>query len=153
MEITLEKVRHHPWITIYADDIAIGCNDLEDTCQKLSIVLQCLMENNKKCKLSKCKFFVKELDLLGWRISYQKRKVSHDRIKVIKEWKWSDNLPKFIGIINWIDKMIPLSAEAKKKVRLVEMKKVESTNKEAIAAFEYLKEYVTQASLYINSRF
>ena len=53
----------------YLDDIAIYGRTVEEVMTRLEIVLRLLQHANLKIKISKCHFFMKEIELLGFKIS------------------------------------------------------------------------------------
>jgi hypothetical protein len=79
-----------------------------------------------------------------YRVKYYKKDPSEYQAILEKFIDEPNKLAGFLGKINWISKMIPQSAELKKKINMVEKGKHQPSNREAIVAFEYLKEYITK---------
>lgn len=58
-------------LALYMDDICCGHRTLDDAKDDLRAIFQCFRDNKLYAKLSKCEFFVPELNFLGHRVSAQ----------------------------------------------------------------------------------
>jgi hypothetical protein len=67
------------------DDIYIGANSEEEMIKNLTLVLDRLFQHNLKIRLSKTKFFVKEIKMLGVIYSPTGKKVDPEKIAAIQK--------------------------------------------------------------------
>ena len=74
------------FIIVFVDDILVYSNNEDDHVKHLSIALQVLRENQLFAKLSKCDFWLKEMNLLGHVISKAGVAVDPSKLKVVIDW-------------------------------------------------------------------
>ena len=74
------------FIIVFVDDILVYSNNEEDHVKHLFITLQVLRENQLFAKLSKCDFWLKEVNFLGHIISKAGVAVDPSKVKVVTEW-------------------------------------------------------------------
>jgi hypothetical protein len=77
---------------VFTDDILIFSKNEEDHDEHLRVVLQKLRENQLYAKLSKCKFWLKEVLFLGLIISKGGIYVDPSKVKDVLSWKTPQNV-------------------------------------------------------------
>ena len=107
----LNEVILRGWAAVYIDDIVIGADTKEELLERTRITLEKLRKGGLKAKLSKCEFEKEEVELLGWTISQNKRKITEKRVKAIHDWNYGEKMESFLGVIIYISKFIPAKAE------------------------------------------
>ena len=112
-------------VCVYLDDILVTGKSTEEHLQNLRAVLFRLQENGVKLREEKCKFFLPEVEYLGFNVSKDGLKPTEAKVKAIKDAKAPKDLTElrsFIGIVNYYSrfqpnlahKMAPLYALLKK---------------------------------------
>ena len=94
---------------MYLDDVLIFSKDASEHCQHLRQVLQAFREANFYCKLSKCKFAVKEVPFLGHVVSEHGIAPDPGKARVINDWttpKDKKELMSFLGLAQYFAKFI-----------------------------------------------
>ena len=87
---------------MFIDDILVYSKDQEDHDTRLRVVLETLRKEQLYAKLSKCKFWLREVSFLGHIISEEGIRVDSKKIEVIIEWKPPSNVTKvrsFLGLV------------------------------------------------------
>jgi hypothetical protein len=150
------------WAAVYIDDIVIGANTKEDLLDRTEQVLIKIKNGGLKAKLSKCEFEKERVELLGWIISQNKREINEKRVKAIKDWKYGEKMESFLGVLTFIGKFLPIKAQLmmpiretvertiNKKENKIGIAKRPPTDKEAMAAFETIKELITGDKFIVN---
>ncbi len=98
------------YVQFYMDDLLLGGVDHEDLLKNLKTVLKRLAEYNLKIQLSKTKFYVKEIKVLGVIFSAQGKRIDPDKIKAIDKFDKIDTLKKtqtFLGMLAFLSSCIP----------------------------------------------
>ncbi|QRV80264.1 Retrotransposable element Tf2 protein [Ceratobasidium sp. AG-Ba] len=96
-------------VVVYMDDILIFSEKEEDHAEHVKEVLKILRENNLYAKLSKCKFFVKEVIFLGLVITPEGISMEEEKIKAIMEWgapRKIKEVQAFLGFVNFYRRFI-----------------------------------------------
>jgi hypothetical protein len=94
---------------VYLDDILIWSNSLEEHKRHVEHVLTLLRKEKLIANLKKCNFGKKELIFVGFHISQNGVAPSHDKIKVIENWKkltTVQHVRQFIGFAQFYKKFI-----------------------------------------------
>ena len=89
---------------VYLDDICVFGKTLEETIKNTEIVLDRLAKFDLRAKASKCKFYAKEVELLGQIISFNKMKPQQKNITPIRDApppKTIKQLQRFLGAANY----------------------------------------------------
>ena len=93
----------------FFDDILLKGKDFTEHYDNLKAVLQRLKETGFKIKLSKCEFFIPEVEYLGFKISKHGILCHPDKISVVKRWKQPENvkeLQSFLGMCGYLRQFI-----------------------------------------------
>jgi hypothetical protein len=111
----------------YLDDLTIFSENKNLHVQHVEKILQKLQAAGYKCRMSKCKFGKREVELLGFIVGNGKIRPSPKKIQVVKDWKVPEtvhDLMVFLGFTNFYRKFVyqyskitaPLTDLLKKKV-------------------------------------
>jgi hypothetical protein len=91
------------------DNIIVWAKNIKEHKQALAEVFQRLLWVGLKLKLSKCKFFMEEVEYLGFIIGHGVVGLSPARVKSITEMpppKSIKSLQRFFGAVNWVGRWI-----------------------------------------------
>ncbi len=97
------------YVQFYMDYLLLGGVDHEDLLKNLKTVLKRLAQYNLKIQLSKTKFYVKEIKVLGVIFSAQGKRIDPDKIKAIDKFNSIDTLKKtqtFLGMLAFLSSCI-----------------------------------------------
>ena len=97
-------------VCVYLDDILVTGRSTEEHVQNLRAVLQRLQENGVTLKKEKCKFFLPEVEYLGFNVSKEGLRPTESKVKAIKDAKAPQSLSElrsFIGIVNYYSRFQP----------------------------------------------
>ena len=89
---------------MFIDDILVYSKDRKDHDTHLRVVLETLRKEQLYVKLSKCKFWLREVSFIGHIVSEKGIQVDLKKIQVIIEWKPSRNVTKvrsFLGLTGY----------------------------------------------------
>ena len=140
------------FVQFYMDDIYIGGNSEEEMIDNLCIVLDRLHKHNLKIRLSKTKFFVKKIKLLGVIYSSTGKQIDPDKISAIQKFGEINTLKKlqcFLGMLAYVSSFIPhFSSVCAPLYALLKSQNVPfRLTKEALAAYDALKEYIGRTTM------
>lgn len=96
-------------VIIYLDDILIFADSKEELLEKLRKVLQRCRDANLYCKAKKCKFFVDEIDYLGYVISKDGIQMDRKKVEAILDWPVPKNvkdIQTLLGFCNFYRRFI-----------------------------------------------
>jgi hypothetical protein len=133
----------------YLDDLTIFSENKDLHVKHVEKILQKLQDAGYKCRMSKCKFGRKEVELLGFIVGNGKIRPSPKKTEVVRNWKVPENvhdLMVFLGFTNFYRRFVyhysqiaaPLTDLLKKKNKWI------WTDKEQ-DAFDTLKDKLTNA--------
>lgn len=132
----------------YMDDIIIPSNSIEEGLSKLEKVLQLLSNAGLTLKLSKCYFFSKSVDYLGFELSKEGIRPGTRKIQSVKEFPEPCNLHtvrQFIGLCSFFRRFIKnFSNIAKPLTSLLKKDSKWEWGSEQKTAFNTLKEILLQ---------
>jgi hypothetical protein len=136
-------------VAVFLDDILVYSETEEQHEEDLKQVLALLQENRLFAKKSKCEIGVREVEYLGYIVSDGGIKPVHDKIEAIRSWplpKTVTEVQSFLGLANYYRRFIENFAKiANPLTQLTHKDKVFEMDKEAIRAFEELKERLINA--------
>jgi hypothetical protein len=141
------------------DDIHVGGKSPRELVDNLKILLDRLFKNNLKIRLSKTLFFPPKVCLLGVIFSAVGKQVDPSKVSTIRNFGPIDTLKKcqaFLGMLAFINSFIPhfstVCAPLYNWLKDQKNKKFTLT-KEAITAYEAIKEYVANTALLYHPNF
>jgi hypothetical protein len=95
---------------IYADDIAVFSNSMEEYKVNTRLILEVLHEVGIIVSIKKSSLFAEKIEFLGHVISSDGLEVAASKIEKILDWPVSRNVVEiraFLGLVNYIDGFIP----------------------------------------------
>ncbi|GFW34934.1 retrovirus-related Pol polyprotein from transposon 297 [Trichonephila clavipes] len=138
---------------IYLDDVIIGGRTFEEHLQNIRKVLSKLSDANLKLNPSKCKFFHKEVNYLGYIIFAEGVRTDPEKVSAVKNWKRPENLRElrsFLGLCTYYRKFVKgFSNIARPLHKLTESKQKFQWTKECEDSFLQLKEALTSSPILI----
>jgi RNase H-like domain found in reverse transcriptase/Reverse transcriptase (RNA-dependent DNA polymerase)/Integrase zinc binding domain/Chromo (CHRromatin Organisation MOdifier) domain len=93
----------------YLDDVTIFSETLEEHVQHVASVLKRLKERGYRLRLSKCKFALPEVELLGFVVGKGQLKPSPKKVEVVRAWATPTNaheLRQFLGFCNFYRRFV-----------------------------------------------
>lgn len=127
----------------YMDDIIVASVSLEEGFQKLEAVLQLLQHAGLTLKLSKCCFFSKTVDYLGFELSSDGIRPGNRKVEAVKAFpipKDQHGVRQFIGLCSFFRRFVKgFSMIAKPLTILLRKDAKWAWGEEQIAAFNTLK--------------
>jgi hypothetical protein len=97
------------FVVVFIDDILIFSKNERDHGEHLRVVLHKVRENQLYAKLSKCKFWLKEVSFLGYIISEGGISVDPSKVKDVLSWKTPQNvldIRSFLGLAGYYRRFI-----------------------------------------------
>ena len=94
---------------IFIDDILIYSKSRAEHEQHLRIILQTLREHQLYAKLSKCNFWLQEVEFLGYTICKEGIKVDPKKVEAVAQWLRLTNVTEirsFLGLARYYRKFI-----------------------------------------------
>jgi hypothetical protein len=136
------------FVIVFFDDILIYSPSMEAHVQHLSLVLQCLQENQYHLKQSKCSFAQTSIQYLGHVVSAAGVGPDPEKISVMVDWpqpKTVKQLRGFLGLTGFYRKFVPKYASLTAPLTALLKKDAFSWNERAQLAFDTLKRAMTEA--------
>ena len=93
----------------FMDDISLGTCDAEAHLESLRSVLETLLKAGARLKLSKCRFGVREVEVLGHRISPDGMRPSDIHVQAIRDLimpQNGDDVMRFLGLANYFAQFV-----------------------------------------------
>lgn len=97
-------------VIVYIDDIVVAGRTLEEHDSRLNQVLSVLTQNNARLNQQKCVFRVKELEILGFKVSGLGISPTDEKISAIKNFRCpetKEEVRSFLGLVNFVGHFIP----------------------------------------------
>ena len=139
------------FVVVFIDDILVYSKDREDHDTHLRVVLETLRKEQLYAKLSKCKFWLREVSFLRHILSEEGIRVDPKKIEVIIEWKPSQNVTKvcsFLGLAGYYRGFIKgFSMTATPMTRLLQKNVRFEWSEKCQDSFEKLKVFLTKATV------
>jgi len=149
-----QRLGHVGGTIVRVDDILVTGENDEEHLDNLGKVLQVLEENGLRLKREKCKFFMEEVDFLGYRISAEGVKPIQDKIKSILDAPAPQNesqVKSFLGMIQYYHRHLPhLASELEPLHRLLRKGVKWSWGETQERAFKAAKAMLTAENLLIH---
>jgi hypothetical protein len=104
-------------VVVFIDDILVYSRNEEEHADHLHVVLQRLREHRLYAKLSKCDFWLKEIEFLGHTISQDGIVVDPDKVQEVMNWKPPTTvcqIRSFLGLVGYYRRFIPDFSEIAK---------------------------------------
>ena len=143
----------------YMDDIHVGGTTKEELFNNLLQILERLHKFNLKIQLSKTKFYVKSVKVLGVIFSAVGKRIDPDKIAAIKNFGEIDTLKKcqsFLGMLAFIGSFIPhFSSTCAPLYALLKDQKTKKyeVTKEALVAYDAIKKYIGDSCMLYHPQF
>ena len=138
-------------VITYIDDILVYSKTEEEHLVHLRQVLEILRQNKLYGKITKCDFFCKELEFLGYIVSADGIKTDPKKIQAIRDWPVPKNIKdvqSFLGLANYYRKFIHnFSKKASALTELLKKAIGFSWSDNAQDSFDILKEALTTAPI------
>ena len=134
-------------LQVYLDDIIIASDNFENHLTDLTATLSRLENAGLKMKASKCEFCCSEVKYLGHLVTREGVKANPEKISKIKEWNLpdtSEELEAFVGLAGYYRKLIKDFAAREAPLRDVLKVKPFKMDKNAISAFEDIKDALSK---------
>lgn len=96
-------------ILIYMDDIMIATHDIEEHLSILNEVFQLIREHGLQLKLSKCKFFLEQVDYLGYRVDSSGIQPNPENLEAVRGFpipRSIKDVHSFLGLCSYFRKFI-----------------------------------------------
>lgn len=107
--LSLLRKRNTPGVMAYMDDIIIASKTIGEGLEKLSIVLDLIQEANLTLNLSKCHFFKRSIDYLGFEVSSKGVRPGARKVEAVKSFKAPENVHEvrqFIGLASFFRRFV-----------------------------------------------
>ena len=135
------------FIEIYLDDVIIYSSNYEQHLEHLRIVLERIRTANLKLNKEKCKFGKPEIEFLGFRIVNGQKFPNDEKTKIFANFPTPNTkklLKGFLGLANYIRRMIPNFAELAKPLFEASNKKKFLWNDVCEKNFQILKDKLSK---------
>ena len=97
------------FVQVYLDDILVFSKTEEEHEEHLRQVLKRLREHRLFAKLSKCEFYMREVEFLGHKVSAEGISVEDEKVAAIREWptpKTPTDIRAFLGLAGFYRRFI-----------------------------------------------
>ncbi len=148
-----------PFCHFYMDDIHVGGSTKRELMDNLKIVMDRLYKFNLKIQLSKTKFYVTEVKVLGVVFSSVGKKVDPEKVAAIQNFGEINTLKKvqcFLGMLAFLGSFIPhFSSSCAPLYALLRNQKEKkyTLTEEAMVAYKSIKEYISQTCMLYHPNF
>jgi hypothetical protein len=135
----------------YLDDVIVFGSSIDETMDRMSVVLDRLRSANLKLKAKKCLLFATQVKYLGHVISEKGVSTDPDKVRDIVNWHTPRTVKQtrsFIGMVNYYSRFVPKLAEVAHPLHQVTKKNARFIwTKECELAFQELKGLLAQAPI------
>lgn len=108
------------FVVVFVDDICIASISEEEHRDHIRVVFERLQQNGLVLNLTKCRFALKEVDFLGYRVCEEGIKPGPERVKAVVEYKLPETvkeLRRFLALVNGYKRFISRAAEMQKHLQ------------------------------------
>lgn len=137
---------------VYLDNILIFSKTEEEHVKHVKLILQRLIDQKLYVKLSKCEFYITEVNFLGFRVGVNSVSIELDRIKAVEEQEALSsfrNIQVFLGFTNFYRRFVyAYSDKVKGMLQLLSRyhknrKALQDQTDDAALSFQLLKDAFT----------
>jgi hypothetical protein len=137
------------FVVVFIDDILVYSKNEDEHTEHLHIVLQRLRDHRLYAKLSKCDFWLKEINFLGHTISQDGISVDPEKVQEVINWKPPTTVRQirsFLGFAGYYRRFIPdFSRIAKPMTELLKKGVKYEWSQKCEDAFHTLRQHLTTA--------
>ena len=97
-------------LLFYLDDICVFSSSIDETLNRVEMVLKCLQDFNLKIKPKKCFFFQSKVLFLGHTLSKEGISPNPEKVQKVKDWPVPSNekeVHSFLGLVSYYRQFIP----------------------------------------------
>lgn len=134
----------------FLDDIIVAGKTEEEHDERLKQVLEILQKNNLTLNEKKCSYKMRQIDFLGMTISENEVKPSQTKVEAVQKFKKPNTVEEvrsFLGLITYLGKFIPNSANICEPLSEIIRNKVMTWELPQQKAFEQLKQALCKSVL------
>ena len=139
------------FVIVFIDDILIYSRSKEEHEQHLRVILELLRQEKLYAKLSKCEFWLQEVQFLGHIVNHQGIQVDPSKIEAIKNWqvpKSPREIRQFLGLAGYYRRFIEnFSSIAQPLTLLTQKDRAYEWGEEQEMAFRTLKKKLCEAPI------
>ncbi|XP_055633584.1 uncharacterized protein K02A2.6-like [Toxorhynchites rutilus septentrionalis] len=135
-------------VVVYIDDVVIWGSTVDEHDERLRMVMDILEENHAFLNKEKCLFRVKELKILGFKVSVDGISPTDDKVSAIQNFRMpetKEEVRSFLGLINFVGQFIPHLSSRTEALRTFIRGEVETFGKEQQKAFDDLRNELSSA--------
>jgi len=141
------------FVVVFIDDILIYSESREEHVEHLRVVLEILIEHQLYRKLSKCEFWLEEVQFLGHVISVQGIAVDPTKIETMVKWERPQTITKvmsFLGLAGYYMRFVEgFSKRVNPLTQLTRKDHLFAWTDECEACFEDMKRRLTTAPVLV----
>lgn len=115
MQLMNDVFRAHldSFVVVYLDDILVYSRNEQEHAEHLRTVLAILREHKLQAQASKCSFFQREVDFLGYVVSADGLKMDSHKVAAVRNWPTPTSVTEvrsFLGLANFYRKFVANAA-------------------------------------------
>ncbi|KAK1433348.1 hypothetical protein QVD17_10258 [Tagetes erecta] len=139
------------FVIVFIDDILIYSRTMEEHSEHLRKVLELLRGERLYAKFSKCEFWLREVQFLGYIVNEQGIQVDPSKVEAVMKWetpRTATEIRRFLGLAGYYRRFIKdFSKIAKSLTKLTQKKVAFKWEPEQEEAFRTLKERLSSAPI------